>query len=81
MINAVMRLNTSLFPSVMQFLDSEGVEANSVFDELQGTLSTHQGEMALFAGELRQVLIFTLSLGVVLPFTYSFKVSIMFFYS
>ncbi|KAK4377756.1 hypothetical protein RND71_004052 [Anisodus tanguticus] len=54
LINAVVGLNTPLFPSVMQFLDAEGVEANSLFDELQSTLSTHQGEMTLFAGELRQ---------------------------
>ncbi|XP_055808788.1 kinesin-like protein KIN-5C isoform X1 [Solanum dulcamara] len=40
--------------SIKEFLDAEGVEANSLFDELQSTLSTHQGEMALFAGELRQ---------------------------
>ncbi|XP_060177032.1 kinesin-like protein KIN-5C [Lycium barbarum] len=40
--------------NVKEFLDAEGVEANSLFDELQSTLSTHQGEMALFAGELRQ---------------------------
>lgn len=48
------------FPLREQFLDAEGVEANSLFDELQNTLSTHQGEMAHFAGELRQVSIFTL---------------------
>lgn len=40
--------------SIKEFLDAEGVEANSLFDELQNTLSTHQGEMAHFAGELRQ---------------------------
>ncbi|KAJ8570630.1 hypothetical protein K7X08_037602 [Anisodus acutangulus] len=40
--------------NVKEFLDAEGVEANSLFDELQSTLSTHQGEMTLFAGELRQ---------------------------
>lgn len=48
------------FPLREQFLDAEGVEANSLFDELQNTLSTHQGEMAHFAGELRQVSSFTL---------------------
>ncbi|WMV52454.1 hypothetical protein MTR67_045839 [Solanum verrucosum] len=40
--------------SIKEFLDAEYVEANSLFEELQSTLSTHQGEMALFAGELRQ---------------------------
>nr|XP_010312229.1 kinesin-like protein KIN-5C isoform X2 [Solanum lycopersicum] len=40
--------------SIKEFLDAEDVEANSLFEELQSTLSTHQGEMALFAGELRQ---------------------------
>ncbi|KAG5583112.1 hypothetical protein H5410_053739 [Solanum commersonii] len=40
--------------SIKEFLDVEYVEANSLFEELQSTLSTHQGEMALFAGELRQ---------------------------
>ncbi|KAJ8534042.1 hypothetical protein K7X08_007366 [Anisodus acutangulus] len=40
--------------NVKEFLDAEGVEANSLFGELQSTLSTHQGEMALFSGELRQ---------------------------
>lgn len=55
MISAVGGLNTLLFPFLMQFLDAEDVEANSLFEELQSTLSTHQGEMALFAGELRQV--------------------------
>ncbi|PHT25215.1 hypothetical protein CQW23_35149 [Capsicum baccatum] len=36
------------------FLDAESAEANLIFDELQSTLSTHQGEMAKFARELRQ---------------------------
>ncbi|KAI8016225.1 Kinesin-like protein KIN-5C [Camellia lanceoleosa] len=40
--------------SIEQFLAAEAVEANSIFDDLQGTLSTHQGEMAHFARELRQ---------------------------
>ncbi|KAK6778746.1 hypothetical protein RDI58_025464 [Solanum bulbocastanum] len=40
--------------SIKEFLDAEDVEANSLFEELQSTLSTHQGEMARFAGELRQ---------------------------
>ncbi|KAG5584002.1 hypothetical protein H5410_044436 [Solanum commersonii] len=40
--------------STKEFLDAESVEANLIFDELQSTLSTHQGEMAHFARELRQ---------------------------
>lgn len=49
-------LNTlTLFLSLLQFLDAESAEANLIFDELQSTLSTHQGEMAKFARELRQV--------------------------
>ncbi|KAL3536093.1 hypothetical protein ACH5RR_004554 [Cinchona calisaya] len=40
--------------STEEFFAAEAVEAKSVFDELQGTLSTHQGEMAHFARELRQ---------------------------
>lgn len=40
---------------VNQFLAAEAVEANSIFEDLQGTLSTHQGEMAHFARDLRQV--------------------------
>ncbi|KAF7147454.1 hypothetical protein RHSIM_Rhsim03G0073800 [Rhododendron simsii] len=40
--------------SIEQFLAAEAVEANSIFEDLQGTLSTHQGEMAHFARDLRQ---------------------------
>ncbi|KAK4730701.1 hypothetical protein R3W88_023689 [Solanum pinnatisectum] len=40
--------------STKEFLDAESVEANLIFDELQSSLSTHQGEMAHFARELRQ---------------------------
>ncbi|TMW95748.1 hypothetical protein EJD97_008397 [Solanum chilense] len=40
--------------STKEFLDAESVETNLIFDELQNTLSTHQGEMANFARELRQ---------------------------
>lgn len=38
-----------------QFLASEAKEAASIYDNLQTILSTQQGEMALFARELRQV--------------------------
>lgn len=40
--------------SVEEFLAAEADEANRIFDDLQGALSTQQGEMALFARELRQ---------------------------
>jgi hypothetical protein len=38
-----------------QFLASEATEAGSIFDDLQSSLSTQQGEMAHFARELRHV--------------------------
>ncbi|XVF55755.1 hypothetical protein PTKIN_Ptkin06aG0062300 [Pterospermum kingtungense] len=40
--------------SIHEFLSSESSKAASMFDDLQGTLATYQGEMALFAKELRQ---------------------------
>jgi len=40
---------------VNQFLASEATEAGSLFDDLQGSLSTQQGELAFFASELRNV--------------------------
>ncbi|XP_015581587.2 kinesin-like protein KIN-5C [Ricinus communis] len=40
--------------SIEDYLASEAGQAASIFDDLQSTLSTHQGEMALFARELRQ---------------------------
>ncbi|CAK9169822.1 unnamed protein product [Ilex paraguariensis] len=40
--------------SIEEFLAAETVEANSIYDDLHNTLSTHQGEMAFFARELRQ---------------------------
>ncbi|KAF8397922.1 hypothetical protein HHK36_016848 [Tetracentron sinense] len=40
--------------SIEQFLATEAGEANSIFDALQGTLLSHQGEIALFARELRE---------------------------
>ncbi|XP_022744590.1 kinesin-like protein KIN-5C [Durio zibethinus] len=39
---------------IEEFLLSEASKAASLFDDLQGTLATHQGEMVLFARELRQ---------------------------
>ncbi|XP_010245506.1 PREDICTED: kinesin-like protein KIN-5C [Nelumbo nucifera] len=40
--------------SIEKFLDTEAGDANSIFADLQGTLSSHQGEMTLFARELRE---------------------------
>ncbi|KAK4419401.1 Kinesin-like protein KIN-5C [Sesamum alatum] len=40
--------------SIGELLAAEAVEVNSVFNDLQQTLSSHQGEMAHFAGELRK---------------------------
>ncbi|KAG2682991.1 hypothetical protein I3843_10G011500 [Carya illinoinensis] len=37
-----------------KLLGSEACEAASIFNDLQSTLSSHQGEMAVFARELRQ---------------------------
>ncbi|KAK7337255.1 hypothetical protein VNO77_17820 [Canavalia gladiata] len=39
--------------SIEEFLASEATEAGSIFDDLQSSLSTQQGELALFARELR----------------------------
>ncbi|XP_052172781.1 kinesin-like protein KIN-5C [Diospyros lotus] len=40
--------------SIEQVLAGEVVEANGIFDDLQGKLSAHQGEMAHFSRELRE---------------------------
>ncbi|KNA19863.1 hypothetical protein SOVF_057510 [Spinacia oleracea] len=40
--------------SLEEFLETEDGEAMSIYDDLQTTLSSHQGEMALFARELRK---------------------------
>ncbi|XP_044489949.1 kinesin-like protein KIN-5C [Mangifera indica] len=40
--------------SIEDFLASEAKEAASIYDHLQTTLTTQQGEMAVFARELRQ---------------------------
>ncbi|XP_077241300.1 P-loop containing nucleoside triphosphate hydrolases superfamily protein [Tasmannia lanceolata] len=40
--------------SLEQLLADEATEANNIFDNLQCTLSSHQGEIALFAQELRE---------------------------
>ncbi|KAH7512183.1 hypothetical protein FEM48_Zijuj12G0063400 [Ziziphus jujuba var. spinosa] len=40
--------------SIEEFLESNSSKASSIFDDLQSCLSTQQGEMAVFARELRQ---------------------------
>ncbi|KDO70475.1 hypothetical protein CISIN_1g003495mg [Citrus sinensis] len=40
--------------SIKEFLASEAREAASIYENLQTTLSTQQGEMAIFAREMRQ---------------------------
>ncbi|MCL7022646.1 hypothetical protein MKW94_001228, partial [Papaver nudicaule] len=40
--------------SIKQFLATESGKANSIFGDLQSTITSHQGEMALFAKELRE---------------------------
>ncbi|CAL0317032.1 unnamed protein product [Lupinus luteus] len=39
--------------SIEELLASEAAEASSIFDDLQSSLSTHQGELSTFARELR----------------------------
>ncbi|KAA8516740.1 hypothetical protein F0562_017062 [Nyssa sinensis] len=53
-LEEISALASSNARSIEEFLSAETVEANLIFNDLQGTLSTHQGEMALFARELRQ---------------------------
>ncbi|KAL4571599.1 hypothetical protein LXL04_018362 [Taraxacum kok-saghyz] len=40
--------------SIEQLLAEEAAQGQSIFDELQGTLSTQQGEVSVFARELRK---------------------------
>ncbi|KAJ6316430.1 hypothetical protein OIU78_019674 [Salix suchowensis] len=47
-------LASSSAQTIKDHLASEAGQVSSIFDELQNTLSTHQGEVALFAREMRQ---------------------------
>ncbi|KAJ6425583.1 hypothetical protein OIU84_026207 [Salix udensis] len=47
-------LASSSAQTIKDHLASESGQVSSIFDELQNTLSTHQGEVALFAREMRQ---------------------------
>ncbi|XP_010520703.1 PREDICTED: kinesin-like protein KIN-5C [Tarenaya hassleriana] len=53
-LDEVSALTNSNAHSIEEFLASEDGVASTLFDELQSALSSHQGEMALFARELRQ---------------------------
>ncbi|XWS43400.1 hypothetical protein CRYUN_Cryun16bG0100200 [Craigia yunnanensis] len=53
-LDEISTLASSYAHSIKEFLSSEASKAASMFDDLQGTLATYQGEMALFARELRQ---------------------------
>ncbi|XP_024981925.1 kinesin-like protein KIN-5C [Cynara cardunculus var. scolymus] len=60
-LEEVLSLVSSNSCFVEKLLAEEAAEGISIFDELQGTLSTQQGEMAYFARELRQR--FNISVG------------------
>ncbi|KAL2531225.1 kinesin-related protein [Abeliophyllum distichum] len=53
-LEEVSALASSNSCSIEEFLDARAVEANSVFDDLRDALSSHQGETAHLARELRQ---------------------------
>ncbi|KAI5674373.1 hypothetical protein M9H77_14737 [Catharanthus roseus] len=53
-LDEISSMASSNLRTTEEFLAAEAVEAKSIFDDLQGSLSTHQGEMAHFARELRQ---------------------------
>ncbi|CAI9301085.1 unnamed protein product [Lactuca saligna] len=60
-LEEVLSLTSSNASSVEKVLAEEASEGLSIFDELHGSLSTQQGEMAHFARELRQR--FNISVG------------------
>ncbi|KAF2289708.1 hypothetical protein GH714_038107 [Hevea brasiliensis] len=53
-LEEISSLASSNAQSIEDYLDLEAGQAASIFDDLQSTLSAHQGEMALFARDLRQ---------------------------
>lgn len=53
-LEEISSLSASNADSIEQFLASGAGEVALIFNDLQSNLSTHQGEMALFARELRQ---------------------------
>ncbi|CAL0310527.1 unnamed protein product [Lupinus luteus] len=52
-LNELSSIISSNGHSIEEFLASENAESGSIFDDLQNSLSTQQGELALFARELR----------------------------
>ncbi|KAF7820171.1 kinesin-like protein KIN-5C [Senna tora] len=52
-LEEISSLSASNGHSIEEFLASEATEAGSIFDDVQNTLSTHQGELVSFARELR----------------------------
>ncbi|KAG5243976.1 kinesin-related protein [Salix suchowensis] len=53
-LEEISSLASSSTQSIKDYLGSEAGQAASIFDDLQSSLSTHQGEVALFAREMRQ---------------------------
>ncbi|KAJ6361848.1 hypothetical protein OIU78_002290 [Salix suchowensis] len=53
-LEEISSLASSSTQSIKDYLESEAGQAASIFDDLQSSLSTHQGEVALFAREMRQ---------------------------
>ncbi|KAJ4705284.1 Kinesin-like protein [Melia azedarach] len=53
-LEEISALTSSSAKCIEEYLASEAIEAASIYDNLQSTLSTQQGEMAIFAKELRQ---------------------------
>lgn len=51
----LLNYNEKVLSMVSQLLASEATKASSVLDDLQSSLSTQQGELTLFARELRYV--------------------------
>ncbi|XP_019432902.1 PREDICTED: kinesin-like protein KIN-5C [Lupinus angustifolius] len=52
-LNELSSIISSSGHSIEEFLASESTESGAIFDDLQNSLSTQQGELALFARELR----------------------------
>ncbi|KAJ4970085.1 hypothetical protein NE237_003184 [Protea cynaroides] len=53
-VEEISSLTSANASSLEQFLATEAGQANSIFGDLQGTLSSHQAEMAYFTRELRE---------------------------
>ncbi|KAK9126360.1 hypothetical protein Scep_015206 [Stephania cephalantha] len=53
-LEEISSLTSANSSSIKEFLEEMDKESSSIFGDLQGTLSGYQGEMALFAKELRE---------------------------